>query len=111
MNLIQFASSYTYDSGANSIDKQLQGHSSIYQVSYKPLSKPDLKLDRNDKDTEELRRYRQVLAKKQKTKKTKESRKLRQRLDKHKKPLPVRILADRERERTIQTNTEVSPIV
>lgn len=114
-----FTSSYTYDSGANSVEKQLAG-------GYKALignggiespkrveeesTKESMSDDLNSVEKTELIRYRHSLIKRTKERKKDEKRKLRKRLDKYKNPLPMRIMEDRKREASIRGD-EVSPII
>lgn len=54
--------------------------------------------------------YRRALIKRTKLRKQDEGRKLRKRLDKYSKPLPVRITEDIKREKSIQGDS-ISPII
>lgn len=126
MNLIQFTSSYTFDSGTNSIEKQMAGG---YRASINPgvsssnaggISSPKLEQeeaiksklssDLRDEEKSSIIQYRRNLIKRTKERKEKDKRKLRTRLDKYNKPLPSRIMEDIKREKSIQGN-DISPIV
>lgn len=116
---VGFASSYTYDSGANSIEKQLAGGYKSYigngglespKKKREEDTKGEMSRDLNDSEKSELIRYRHSLIKRTKEKKREDKRKLRKRLDKYKNPLPMRIMEDIKREKSIRGD-DVSPII
>lgn len=116
-NLSTFAASmYSPDSGANSADKQM-ANSALYLdvgTSVKQVKdskeKDGMSKDLNDSEKTELLRYRKSLLKKLKSKKTLKERKLRKRLDKYNKPLPMRIKEEIQREKSINSD-DLSPLI
>lgn len=64
----------------------------------------------SDSDKTSLVRYRRKLLERRKERESDSNRKLRKRLNKHHKPLPVRITEDRKREKNLQSDN-ISPIV
>jgi hypothetical protein len=116
----EFASSYTYDSGANSIDKQMSGLHG-YVVNGKSHKKETeekeigvMSNDLSESDKKELLRYRKVrderLIKEGKSK----GKKLRERLDKYRVPLPLRMKEDIKREKSLSSGSvgsEISPTI
>lgn len=115
------ASMYEFDSGANSIEKQTSGLESYRTVGAKsPMKEKELKeKDRMSKDLpavakEELVRYRDALAKKLKEKKessSKRDRTISKRLLKYKNPLPAKVKGDIARQKSIQGDSDISPII
>jgi hypothetical protein len=63
-----------------------------------------------DSDKTSLVTYRKKLVERKKQLKSKNKKKLRKRLDKYDKPLPVRITEDRKREKSLESDN-ISPIV
>lgn len=121
-NTGQFAASmYEFDSGANSIEKQTSGLQSYQTVGAKsPMIEKQLKdKDKMSKDLpdlskDELLRYRDSLARKLKEKKEgkrKESRTIGKRLMKYKNPIPAKVKGDINRQKSIEGDSDISPII
>jgi hypothetical protein len=118
--LREFTSSYTYDSGANSSEKQMSGMTTYVtiggtspKVERDKREQSSMSKDLNDSGKRELVQYRSSLVKRLKEKKSKKkgSRTIGKRLAKYKAPLPMSIKSDIKREDNIKGDNDISPII
>lgn len=115
------ASMYEFDSGANSIEKQtsgLQRYQTISTTSPKLERESKIKdvmsKDLSDVHKDEILRYRDALAKRlteDKKAKKKKSSTIGKRLLKYKNPLPAKVKGDITRQKNIEGDSDISPII
>lgn len=114
-------SMYEFDSGANSVEKQTSGLHRYHTVAApSPKVEKELEVkaqmsnDLPDTSKDELIRYRTALTKKlkeRKESKNKKSRTIGKRLLKYKNPLPAKVKGDIDRQKSIEGDSDISPII
>lgn len=113
-------SMYEYGSGTNSVEKQTSGLNSYIAITGKSpkiakeeQEKEGMAKDLNDVAKTELVRYRTALVRKTKNKKRKKknTRTVSKRLLKYKNPVPASVKSDIKREKNIQGDDDISPII
>jgi hypothetical protein len=121
---IEFTSSYTYDSGANSIEKQMSRGNSSGLMGYKvngesekvrreSKEKDSMASTLSDVEKSELIRFRKVRQEKLIEKEGTKNKKLRDRLNKYRTPLPMRIKEDIKRKKGLSSGgvSVISPTI
>lgn len=114
-----FTSSYTYDSGANSIEKQMSGlkgyviHGDSVKEKREGEEMKKMSDDLSEKDKKELLRFRTKRQERLVSEGKSKGKKLRERLDKYRVPLPMRIKEDLRREKSLQSGSvsDISPTI